>query len=206
MHHSFRPNLEALESRHVPSVTMPSPAPPVAAPADSSGTLTHTQIHVMLHQNQIALKRTELNLSIDQHVLAALQKNPAPTPQQMQKIATLEADIPADQAEIQTFQMQVSVLSQLDDLTDQQRMLTRQVQVDTTLISALQKVGAPAAQEVAKLQGVVANDQATLQSIQPQIDALEQQVAGFTSPKGMGGMGGMGGMSGMGGMVGMGGM
>jgi hypothetical protein len=156
---SFRPSLEPLEGRCVPTA------------------LNHTQVHVQLNQDTVQAVIATIDLRVNQTVLALLKSSAPSTPQLQQTIASLQGHISADQAGLQGLQQRINVLSQLDADQDQVRNLNVQIQVDTFLISFLHLLGPLAQPTVNGLQNTIANDQAAVQALQPPITALEQQVS-----------------------------
>jgi hypothetical protein len=140
-------------------------------------TLNHTQVHVLLNQDKVQAAIATINLRVDQTVLAVVQTLAKSTPQLQQTITSLQGDISADQTGLQGLQQRINVLSQLDADQDQVRNLNIQIQVDTFLISFLHLLGPLAQPSVNGLQNTIANDQAAVQALQPQITALEQQVS-----------------------------
>jgi hypothetical protein len=182
---TVRPLLEPLEDRYVPSM-MAMPASAAVAPSSAStsppaantiASLSHDQIHALQDQSQQQTANATVNLEVEQAVLGILQLFAPQVPQVRPEIALLTNAIPAQQATVATLQNQTNLLNQLDDLQDQSITLNAQIQNATTLVSTLRQLGdIPAANTV---QGIIAADQAAVQSLQPQIAAVEVEVSAF---------------------------
>ena len=76
-----------------------------------------------------------------------------------------------------TLQNQTNLLNQLDDLQDQALILNATIQNAAALVPVQQQLGnVPAANT---LQSIIATDQAAVQTLQPQITAVEVEVSAF---------------------------
>jgi hypothetical protein len=181
-----RPILEPLEDRCLPAVNMLQASFPitpqltastVATGANTIASLPHDQIHNLQDQSQQQATNAAFTLAVEQFVLGILQPFAPRVPQFQPLIATLTGAIPAQQALVQTLQNQLNLLNQLDDLQDQVLILGAAIQNDTALVPVLQQFGA--GQTANQLQNTIAQDQATVLALQPQIVAVEQQVSTF---------------------------
>ena len=76
-----------------------------------------------------------------------------------------------------TLQNQTNLLNQLDDLQDQALILTAMIQNASALAPVQQQLGNVAAANT--LQSIIATDQAAVQTLQPQITAVEVEVSDF---------------------------
>jgi hypothetical protein len=178
--------LEPLEDRCLPAATMLQPGmlatPQQAAGALSAGesriaALSHDQIHNLQDQSQQQASNAAFTLAVEQFVLGFLQPFAPQVPQFKPLITTLTGIIPAQQTQVQTLQNQLNLLNQLDDLQDQVLILGGVIQNDTALVPVLQRFGA--GQTASSLLSTLAQDQAAVLALQPQIAAVEQQVSTF---------------------------
>ncbi len=178
-----RPLLEALEDRCLPSMN-PMPAS-VSMPSASSSpmamntiaSLPHDQIHVLQDQSQQQTTTAMIRLEVEQAVLDILQVFAPQVPQLRPDIALLTSVIPAQQAMVNSLQIQTNLLNQLDDLQDQSILLNAQIQNAAALVPIFLQQGNM--QEVNMLESIIAMDQADVQALQPQITAVEVDVPAF---------------------------
>jgi hypothetical protein len=149
----------------------------MATSVNTVASLTHDQIHVLQDQFQQQAAIATIVLEVEQVALAILQSLAPQNPQFQPVIATLTSVIPAQQASTQMLQNESNLLNELDDVQDQGLILSAMIQNDTTLVAVLQGIGA--VQAANSVQSMIAQDQAALQALQPQIAAVEQQVSTF---------------------------
>jgi hypothetical protein len=173
---TVRPFLESLEDRCVPSATSTS-AGTSPAPVNTVAALSHDQIHAIQDQSQQQTANATILLEVEQVVLGILQPFAAQVPQIQPDIALLTSVIPGQQARVNTLQNQTNLLNQLDNLQDTVIIDTAQIQQANGLIPTFQQQGNT--QEVNALQSIIAADQAQIQAVQPQINAVEVEVSTF---------------------------
>jgi hypothetical protein len=195
----YRPTLEQLKDRCLPSANlmMPMGMPTPLMNAQSMGmqaatmpsanmpstgvtaiaSLPHDQIHVLQAQSQQQAAIATIVLDVEQAALALVRQLAPQAPQFQPLIANLTRAIPAQQAAVRTFQNQSNLLNRLDTLQDQALILGAEIQIDASLVPVLQQSGA--AQTANSLRSTIAQDQAAVQALQPQIAAVEQQVSTF---------------------------
>jgi hypothetical protein len=183
---SVRPLLEPLEDRCLPSASM-MPTSAAASPPISAGTpsaavntiasLSHDQIHMLQDQFHQQTALATIRLEIEQVVVSLLQPFAPQVPQLQPVVAGLTSAIPMQQATVQTLQNQSNLLDQLDDLQDQVIILNATIQNDSTLIPVLRQLGNE--QAASALTNTILANQATIQALQPQIAAVEQEVSMF---------------------------
>jgi hypothetical protein len=162
----------------------PMPAS-VSAPSASSSpmavntiaSLTHDQIHMLQDQSQQQTTTAMVRLEVEQAVLDILQLFAPQVPQLRPDIALLTSVIPAQQAMVNSLQNQTNLLNQLDDLQDQGILLNAQIQNANALVPMFLQQGNM--QDVNLLQSIIAMDQAAVQTLQPQISAVEVEVSAF---------------------------
>jgi hypothetical protein len=176
---SVRPFLESLEDRSLPSASMMAAATPStpSASVNTVASLTHDQIHMLQDQSQQQVAIASFTLAVEQFVFAVVQQIAPQAPQFRPLLTSLASAIPAQQATVQTLQNQFSLLNQLDDLQDQVIIRSSEIQNDTALAAVFQQMGNT--QAVRSLQSLIAQDQAAIQALQPQITAVELEVSTF---------------------------
>jgi hypothetical protein len=104
MKSSFRPALEALEDRFLPSV----------APMQSLGSLVsadvqHSLLHVQIIDNKIQIAGTQAGIHLDQQALTLLHG---------QMAASVQSNLEADQAALSALMQHSTVLANEDTSTD----------------------------------------------------------------------------------------
>jgi hypothetical protein len=105
MRPSFRPKLEPLEGRDVPS------------------TLTHSQVHMLINRDQLRAAQVQAEITLDRRELVVLQPAGGQSPRTGPAAAHLRADISADRVALQKLGRLVGLLSRLDAVQDTELML-----------------------------------------------------------------------------------
>ena len=180
-----RPLLEPLEDRRLPSVSSAPVGASVAPSATASNpaavnaiaSLSHDQIHDLQVQSQQQTSDAVIRLEVEQAVLGILQLFAPQVPQLGPDIAFLTSAIPAQQSAVNFLQNQTNLLNQLDDVQDQGIILNAEIQNATALVPVLLQSGN--VQAANGLQSTIVADQAAVQALQPQIAAVEVEVAAF---------------------------
>jgi hypothetical protein len=181
-----RPFLEPLEDRCLPSSNVMAASASVAPTSSAStppaavntiASLSHDQIHMLQDQSQQQTDSATIRLEVEQAVLGILRQFASQEPQFQAAIAFLTNAIPAQEATVTSLQNQTNLLNQLDDLQDQALILNATIQNVAALVPVQQQLGN--VQAASTLQGIIASDQATVQSLQPQITAVEVEVSAF---------------------------
>jgi hypothetical protein len=176
------PQLETLEDRCLPSAGMMPANPPMstATPTASTNTiasLPHEQIHVLQDQFHQQTQLAIIRLEVEQVVLGLLQQFAPQAPQFQSLITSLTSAIPMHQATVQMLQDESDLLDKLDDLQDQVLILNGVIQNGSPLVAVLRQLGdEQAANALAK---TILTDQASVQTLQPQIETVEVEVSAF---------------------------
>jgi hypothetical protein len=147
------------------------------ASVNTIASLPHDQIHNLQDFFHQQTQNAAIELEVEQIVLSLVQQFAPQAPQFQPLIAALTGAIPMQQATVQTLQNQSNLLDQLDDLQDQVIILNATIQNDSAVIPVLRQLGNQ--QQANALQNAIVADQATIQALQPQIAAAEQEVSAF---------------------------
>jgi hypothetical protein len=110
---SFRPALEPLENR-----CLPSASPLQSAAMIVVGDLQHIEIHGEIAANSIQTTAVQAGIREDQKVVVVLQASGAQSPGRQREIASLQSHIQAEQGTLSVLQQQRAVLATQDALTD----------------------------------------------------------------------------------------
>lgn len=177
---TVRPLLEPLEDRSLPSANMmpaSTPAAPSPAAVNAIASLPHDQIHVLQAVFTQQTEMATIQLEVEQVVLGILQPFAQQVPQIQPVIGFLNSVIPGQQATVNTLQNQTNLVNQLDAVQDQAIILDATIQNDAAMVPVQQQLGNM--QTVNTLQSMIVADQAAVQALQPQITAVEVEVAAF---------------------------
>jgi hypothetical protein len=159
------------------SVAPSSPASTPPAAVNTVASLSHDQIHMLQDQSQQQTDTATIRLEVEQIVFGILEQFAPQAPQFQPVIAFLSSAIPAQQATLTTLQNQTNLLNQLDDLQDQALILNATIQNAAAVVPVQQQLGN--VQAANTLQSIIASDQAAVQALQPQINAVEVEVSAF---------------------------